>query len=213
MDFFTKRVLSMFCLLLLLSYSLIYVANHLILTPEFYSRSGNSLSMIASENINLYANVQRWSYLYETIYCFVKIFLTGSLLYTGLYALGQKVEFRKVIWVSVVAEFVFLPGAAAKIAWFYFYYPTGTLLDWHRTYVLSMLSFFEDLPAVWYYPLQTVNLFELAYWFLLAFGLSRISTNTFDDSLKIVLKTYVPVLVLWVICVCFASIMFFPTPN
>jgi hypothetical protein len=84
------------------------------------------------------------------------------------------------------------------------------LLDWHRFYVLSAITVFGSAPADWFYALQTLNMFEIGYWFLLAYGISRITEMNFDRSLRIVVFSYVPALFLWLAVVTFCCLMLFP---
>ena len=45
----------------------------------------------------------------------------------------------------------------------------------------------EPASADWYYPLQTLNIFELTYWFLLAFGIYKVTKLDFGGSSHLVL--------------------------
>jgi len=100
--------------------------------------------------------------------------------------------------------------AVIKIIGFRNAYPGGNLMDWHKYFVLSSLSLFPAAPADWYYTLQTFNIFEIVYWFLLAFGISRAGQLTFDHSLKIVVSSYLPALIVWVALITFCSLVMFP---
>jgi len=206
-------VLISFLILWACSCLLIYLTDHLILTPEFYDRSGNVFFLNGRDSSDFFASLQRWSFLFEGVYVLLKMLAITIVISTGLYCYNQKLRFYRVFHVVILCEFVFLLAALVKILWFAHWYPDGTLLDWHRTYPLSALWFFPQIPADWYYSLQLLNLFELVYWFLLAFGISKITPLNFDYSLKIILSSYVPALIIWTVGVLFSSLLVFPSQG
>lgn len=136
--------------------------------------------------------------------------MTALILYTALYMGHRTLAFLRVLNIVLRSELVFVAGAAVKVLYFHHAYPQGTLLDWHRVYVFSALSLFPQVPADWYYALQTVNLFEFGYWLLLAVGLKMEAKLPFGQSFRLVLLSYVPALLLWICCVSFCSILVFP---
>jgi len=113
----------------------------------------------------------------------------------------------------LLSEFIFLVPAAIKIAWFYFGSAASYLLAWQSFYVLSALSLFGPVGPDWFYALQTLNAFEIAYWFLLAYGLFKVSGLNYDKSLKVVLLSYVPALLIWVTIITFCSLLMFPATG
>lgn len=208
---FTKKSVSLSLSSLVgISFLLIYLTNHLILTPGFYARSGHELSGMPGQDNSVYASYQKWMYLFQGIYIIIRACLVALLIYMTLYLFGHQVDFLPALCVVVYAEFIFLAAAASKAAWFYYFHPNGTLADWQRTYPLSALSLVEKVPADWYYLLQTLSLFELGYCALLAFGLRRMTQLSFYQSIKIVLISYVPALLIWIVGVTFCNLMFFP---
>ncbi|QEM03725.1 hypothetical protein DIU31_009445 [Mucilaginibacter rubeus] len=204
-----KTILIAFLTLLGTSFALIGLTNRLVLTPEFYKNSGDLLGY-DDNAIATYVNAQNWIYLFEGLYLTIKLTLIALVIYTTFYVAKYQIRFRSIFGVVVYAEFVFLFAAFGKLLWFHYFEPAGTLSDWHKTYLLSTLSLFPNVPVAWYYPLQSLNAFEIAYWFALAFGLTKITTLNFDNSLLIVLKGYVPALVVWIACVVFTTMVVFP---
>ena len=63
---------------------------------------------------------------------------------------------------------------------------------------------YQGLEAWFIYPFQVLNLFELAYWLILAFYIGKATKTNMDNGLKIVASSYGLALFLWV-----AVIMFF----
>jgi hypothetical protein len=196
--------------LLGLSCLLIYITDKYILSVGFYNNSGDILSGVPGQDAYVYETLQKWIYLSEILYEIIKILIVSLIIYSALYLSDQNIGFEKVLKIIIYSEYIFLIPAASKIFWFIYKYPQGTISDWHKTYVLSMLSLLSNVPADWYYPLQTLNLFEVAYWFIIAYGISKITSFDYDKSLRIVLISYIPALVIWVATVAFCTIIMFP---
>lgn len=202
-----------FLLIWLSACLLIYLTDNYFLTPQFFDRNGQLPFQLHGDSYRIFSNLQQWGYLYEGLYILLKITATSIVLGAGLYFAKITASFRKVFSVVTLAEGVFILYGAAKLAWFYFYKHDATLLEWHQTYLLSVLSLFPQAPADWYYPLQTLNAFEVFYWFMLAYGISKIAPLNFDNSLKVVVRSYVPALVIWVACALFASLLMYPAQG
>jgi hypothetical protein len=198
-------------LLIGLSFLLIYITGKYILSVGFYNNSGDIFSGLPDQNTAVFDALQRWIYITEVLYTVVKVNVITLILYTALFLSDQKVSYNRVLNIVIYCEYVFLIPAAIKIPWFLDKYPNGTVSDWHKTYIFSALSLFEDVPADWYYPLQTLNIFEVLYWFLLAYGISKITALDFDNSLRTVLVSYLPALMIWIATVCFCTLTLFPT--
>lgn len=213
MKFLLKNGKFSFAVLLSLTFGLIFITERNILTVGFYQAGGDVLAGVPGREVTVYANLQKWIYFSSALYLLLKLGTITLILHTALYLHNQQVSLREIFSVSVLAEFIFLVPAVIKIFTFNYTFPHGNLLDWHRYYILSLLSLFDNVPADWYYALQTANVFELAYWFLLAFGISKITTLNFDRSLRIVLCSYIPALFIWVAVVTFFTLMMFPSTG
>lgn len=213
MNFSKKSIFLHFGGLWICSCLVILVADRLILTPEFFVNNDQVLALIPSENMTFYERMQRWSFIYQGLYLLVKVTLIASILHTAMSFHQIKVSFLNVIMVVIFAEYVFVTQGLVKALWFYQFYPHGTLLEWHSTYPLSVVSFLGNIPANWIYPLSVINLYELAYWFVLAFGLSKVTALAFDHALKVVVCSYLPALAIWVVAASFSSLLFFPSHS
>ena len=196
--------------LLGLSFAVVSITNNYILTINFYNNNGELFSGFPEQNSYVYESLQKWIYLTTAAYLLLKIAVISLILYTALYVSNNLVSYGKVFQITLFAESIFILQAFSKVIWFKYEYPNGSIVDWHKTYLLSLLSIVREVPADWYYPLQSLNLFELAYWFLLAYGLNRISKLDYDGSLRIVIMSYVPALFIWIACVVFCTLLTFP---
>jgi ABC-type transport system involved in cytochrome bd biosynthesis fused ATPase/permease subunit len=77
---------------------------------------------------------------------------------------------------------------------------------------LSLLNIFDytTLNKILIYPFQLLNVFEIIYWIALAYGISKLINNNFDKAFKIVLSSYIPALIVWVVFVMFLTITLNP---
>ena len=202
-----------FVILVLLTFVLIYITNHYILTIGFYANSDNPLSGIPGHDAAIYETLQHWIYLSSAAYLLLKISAISLIVYIGLYLADEQVDYSDIFNVVVLAEYVFLIPAIVKIASFYYVFPQGTLQDWNQYYPFSALSLFKAAPTDWYYALQTLNVFEIGYWFILGYLVRGTCRLNFDQSLRIVVTSYLPALFVWVASVTFCILMLFPTSG
>jgi hypothetical protein len=200
-------------LLLSLTTLLIYLTGHYILTLGFYVSNGDPLSGIPGQDERVYEMMQKWIYLSSVLYLLLKVGVISLILHTALYLQDKDISIHKIFKVTILAEYIFLIPAAIKILTFHYTFPTGTLLEWHKYYIFSAISIFNEAPVDWSYALQTLNAFEIGYWFLLAYGLSRITDLNFDRSLRIVVTSYVPALIVWIAVITFFTLVVFPTTG
>jgi len=197
-------------LLLGLSAVIISVTNHYILTINFFDSSGEYLNGNPALEGKTYEDIQKYIYSSTVIYTTFKLFVVALVLYTALFLADHPIPFAKAFNIVILSEFIFLLSAVLKIIWFLYAYPNGTLSDWHKTYIFSVLSLTGRVSADWYYPLQTLNLFEMLYWFILAYGIFCNTSLTYDRSLRIVVFSYLPALFIWVATIVFCTVMIFP---
>lgn len=197
-------------LLVFISLGLIFIADKFILTVNFYDRNDQPVSGIPALEAVVYQNVQKVIYLYSSIYLVAKVLLIATILFTGLYFFDVKTSFANMLRIVVQAEFIFLIPAFVKIWWFYYYNDQPTLEGWQKFYFLSAASLTDYVRPAFVYPLQTFNPFELAYWFLLAAGINSVAGIGFDRSLRVVLCSYVPSLLIWIMMVMFFTMLYFP---
>lgn len=174
----------------------------------------NSLSeKLTSEQIHGFFEIQdkwKWiSYVFVPIYILLKTSTIATILYVGGFFFSHvKITFKQ-LWSAVItAEFVFLLIPLLKIVWFYFFETTYKLEDVQYFMPLSALNIigYQGLEAWYIYPLQTLNLFEVAYWLVLAFYLGKATQTNIDNGLKIVAFSYGAALLLWVVIIMFVTL-------
>lgn len=155
------------------------------------------------------------SYFFIPLLALLKINLISSVLYVGTFFYSKtKITFKQLFSVVVKAEFVFLGVGVLKIVWFYFFQTNYTLEDLQYFYPLSALNIvgYKGLEVWFVYPFQVLNLFELAYWLILAYFIGKLAFTAKDKGkpmdlgLKIVASSYGSALLLWVVVVMFFTL-------
>jgi hypothetical protein len=108
------------------------------------------------------------------------------------YDIERKIAFKKYMRIALKGEFVLVLVGLFKFGYFYFIKTDFTLQDLQQYYPLSYINFLDrtNLQPWLIYPLQTLNLFELAYILVLVFGLHKLLKNTFTKSLEMVTVSY-----------------------
>lgn len=206
-----------FILVSTLSILLIILTKNILKLEELFYNS--LLTKFSTDQIDKVLNFQKkwqWlSYPFIPLLLLIKITLISSVLYIGTFFYSKaKVTFKQLFNAVVKAEFVFLGVGVLKIIWFYFFQTNYTLEDLQYFYPLSALNIvgYKGLEAWFIYPLQVLNLFELAYWLLLAYFIGKLAFTEKDKGkpmdlgLKIVASSYGSALLLWVVVVMFFTL-------
>lgn len=119
----------------------------------------------------------------------------------------EDVKFRDILTVVLIAEFVFIIAGFYKFFNFYLIDTDYTLETLQTYYPLSLINYKEAISTEkWLaYPLQLVNVFELMYWGVLAWGIWQLADKkiSYQRSLGYVALTYGIGLLFWVGVVCF----------
>ena len=119
----------------------------------------------------------------------------------------EDVKFRDILFVVLIAEFVFIIAGFYKFFNFYLIDTDYTLETLQTYYPLSLINYKEAISTEkWLaYPLQLVNVFELMYWGVLAWGIWELADKkiSYQRSLGYVALTYGIGLLFWVGVVCF----------
>ena len=119
----------------------------------------------------------------------------------------EDVQFRDILTVVLIAEFVFIIAGFYKFFNFYLIDTDYTLETLQTYYPLSLINYKEAISTEkWLaYPLQLCNLFEVIYWGILAWGIWQLADKkiSYQRSLGYVALTYGIGLLFWVGVVCF----------
>ena len=119
----------------------------------------------------------------------------------------EDVKFRDILTVVLIAEFVFIIAGFYKFFNFYLIDTDYTLETLQTYYPLSLINYKEAISKEkWLaYPLQLLNVFEIMYWGVLAWGIWQLVDKkiSYQRSLGYVALTYGIGLLFWVGVVCF----------
>jgi len=150
------------------------------------------------------------SYAILPILLLLKFSTLSVLIYIGAFFsdLHKDITLGKIFKVVVISEIVFVVASVIKVLWFILFAGNYTLDDMNFFYPLSLINLFSrsEVASYWVYPLQTVNIFQVFYVLLLAFGLSRIGSVKKISVDRIVLSTYVPAMAVWIAMILFLTI-------
>ncbi|PIB33048.1 hypothetical protein BFP78_01950 [Gaetbulibacter sp. 5U11] len=173
----------------------------------------NSLAeQLTYEQINEVAVLQqKWqwlSYIIIPLLLLLKTAIIAAILDAGCFFFGKEIKYKKLFNIVVKAEFIFLLVIIFKTAWFYFFQTDYNLEDLQYYYPLSALNIigYEGLQPWFIYPLQVFNLFELAYWVILAYLIGKELNESTDKGMSIVASSYGVGLLIWVVGVMFFTL-------
>lgn len=192
------------------------IATTLSVNDLLYQSYSEKLTTIQIEKVFELQEKWQWlSYAIIPLIVLIKSMLITTVLYIGTFFYSKaKVTFKQLFNVVVKAEFVFLGVGVLKIIWFYFFQTNYTLEDLQYFYPLSALNIvgYKGLEPWFIYPFQVLNLFELAYWLILAYFIGKLAFTIKDKGkpmdlgLKIVASSYGSALLLWVVVVMFFTL-------
>jgi len=164
-------------------------------------------SMELFERLKMFSWV---AYILIPIILLIKISSISLILYIGVFFcnLQERISLNSVFRVVAASEIIFVLAGLTKFLWFYFFAGNYTIIDLNFFYPGSLINLFNpsEVDGFWIFPLQTANLFQLAYVVLLSYGLIKAGNIEESYAVKIVITTYVPALILWILLVMFLSI-------
>jgi hypothetical protein len=128
-----------------------------------------------------------------------KFTVIGFVIWVGCFMWGYRVTFSQCWGIAIVSEFTFLVPEVIKIFWFFVVETDPTIYDIRGFYPLSLMNLFnyEDIDTRYAYPLRALNLFELAYWYLLITGVHFFARKEKNVAIWIVLSSYVLLFFFW----------------
>lgn len=155
--------------------------------------------------------VRSWewiAYLAMPLFLYIKISLISIVLFIGIFLSESKIQFKQLFQIVIKAEFIFLLALCFKTIKFYLFERDYSITDLTNYMPLSLESLFGYKNfEVWYiYPMQTANLFEVAYWIILIALLSKALQLPKNRTFMIVASSYGASLLLWVLGIVFITI-------
>jgi hypothetical protein len=189
-----------------------YISNLEILKEEifisFYSTQYSSKQI---DNFLDFKQKFEWiTYLFIPIVYSIKISLITLCLYTGILLSNAKtLSFSKIFSAVVLADILFLIPGVIKIFWFSFQ-TDYTLEDLQYFMPGSLLNLFnpKEIEPWLVYPLQSINIWEVAFWFALAYELKEYFQEDYTKSFSTVMASYGSGFLIWVVFVVFLTLNF-----
>ena len=209
---FSLRGWKMFSGIVLVELLILWVSQTVLIDEIiFFNTYSEQLTYELSMEIFSAMRSYSWiSYAILPILLLLKFSTLSVLIYIGAFFsdLHKDITLGKIFKVVVVSEIVFVVASVIKMLWFILFAGNYTLDDMNFFYPLSLINLFSrsEVASYWVYPLQTINIFQVFYVLLLAFGLSRISSVKKISVDRIVLSTYVPAIAVWIAMVLFLTI-------
>jgi hypothetical protein len=160
------------------------------------------------ETIDFQKKWQWISYIIAPLLLLLKVSITAFIIDAGCFFFDKEIKYKHLFNIVVKAEFIFLGVIVLKTIWFYVFQQDYTLEDLQYFYPLSALNIvgYNSLQPWYIYPLQVLNLFEIAYWFILAYLLGKELKVTTKKGLTIVASSYGVGLAIWVVAVMFLTL-------
>lgn len=130
-----------------------------------------------------------------------KFTVIAFVVWVGCFMFGYRVTYQQCWGVVIGAEYIFLIAEVLKIVWFMTIQTDPTLNDISAFYPFSLMHFFDyySLDKRWAYPLRALNLFEIAYWFLLVEGIQHYARKDKKYIWIIVSCSYILIFFLWLL--------------
>lgn len=199
-----------FLFICILSAAIVVFQKYFILTDEVYY---NSLGeQMAYDRIESFLDNQRkmaWiGYALIPVIVFLQIFLVSICLNIGTLVNNSQVSFRKIF--SMVTKTLAIPTflKVVSLLIFYSFYSVRTFDDLANVFTFSLLDLFgvKNVPLLLKFPLASINIIELMFWILLAFGVKHLLKTNFSRSLSFVSYTYGVGFVIWILFVLFLQV-------
>ncbi len=187
-----------------------YISKEILNTEDLYasSLSEQFTQEQILEALNLKKKWQWLGYIAIPLLLLLKISIIAAIIDVGCFFFNKEIKYKTLFNSVVKAEFVFLLVIIFKTLWFYIFHQDYTLEDLQYFYPFSAINItgYQDLKPWFVYPLQVLNLFELAYWVILAYLIGKEIKSTTKKGFIIVGSSYGVGLLIWVIAIMFLTL-------
>jgi hypothetical protein len=199
-----------FLTLCVLSVAAMAFQQYFIMTDEvYYNTLGEQLAYDRIEKMLDNQKRYQWlAYAFIPLLLVIQVFLITICLNIGTLLRGDKLSFKKLY--SMVTKVLIIPTFFKLLMIFmtYFFYDIKSFNDLSNVFSFSLINFFDatSLPSWLQYPLAIINLVEVIFWLLLAYGIRLLLNMDFSRSLSFVSYTYGVGLVMWVLFMVFLQV-------
>lgn len=208
--------MSLLLILCLTNVLLGFSINFLFISDNLYYQSFEEQLAISriDEVIKLAKKWQWLIYVSIPLFTVSRIFLCYTCLFIGIYFVEIQINSSKLFRVALLGNFVFIFSGITKLVMLIFFKEISTIHDLQFT-PFSLLSILGEkaINPLFEYPMNLLNIFELVYFFVLAWLLRDLLNEDSEDrsykyggALKLVAGSYGSGLLLWVVLNMFLTI-------
>lgn len=197
-------------LLLCIGYAAVtFIQDHYILTREVYHNTlGEQLTIERiDEMLDKQAGYKWLSYALIPLIILIQNGLIAICINSGTIAMNYKVKFTAIFKTVMKASVIFLIGKII-VSFIYLFTDIHVFDDLITSDKFSLSGYFskDSIPAWLRYPLSIVNVFEIVFWLLLSWGVSRLIQKSYSASFGFVAATYGIGLLMWMLFIVFLSL-------
>jgi hypothetical protein len=193
-DLLAIRRITFFFLLCLLTFLLLFIKKNFI---EYEITAFQILD--ERGQMGMFKAISALQYLSIPIIYLVKFTFIGFFIWVGCFGFGYRVTYAECWHIVMVSEIVFVLPEIVKILWFLFVETDPNFAQVRAFYPLSLMNFFnfENVADKWHYPLKSLNLFEILYWFFIIAGIYVKSRKIYRQSVIIGIFGYILPFTFW----------------
>lgn len=203
------KIILSFTILAIFLEGIFYLSQNVLnIEKHYYNSLLEQLSFEKTQQMSLESKKWSWvSYALIPLIYLIKFSLISSCLYIGAFFMNKRLKFSELFLITIKAETVFIFLSLFKIIWFSIFKTDYTYLDFATFSPMSLMSIvgMESVDKIWHYPLQVFGLFEVVYWFVLAFGVKELLEKDLASSFKLVLSSYGLGLLSWIVVIMFIT--------
>lgn len=189
--------------LLLVTICLTYISSNYIVTPEKYFELFNQM-LTKEQLIKILAFKSRYSWVTYAFNFFIilKIVIVYLIFYIYFSLSSIEINTSLLFRIIIIGEFVFVFQTILRLT-FLKVYGFSTFEELQNAYSFSLYSVFQSkqIPAYLIYPLAKLSIYEFLYWIVLCIGIKRETGQTYIQSFKLVLSSYVLALIFFMMLV------------
>jgi hypothetical protein len=200
-------------LMITVCYFIIFWLSKNVLINEVVFYNSYSEQLTYERSMRLFDEINRLSwinYVFLPLLLLLKFTFISIVLYTGVFFcdLHRKISFGIIFRIVIASEIVFVIAGFIKFLWFYLFAGNYDINEINFFYPLSLINLFHvsEVNKFWIFPLQSVNVFQVLYILFLSYGLNKAGQIERSESEKVVIYSYMPALVFWIVLIMFISI-------
>jgi hypothetical protein len=186
-----------------------FLSIHFFYTDTFYYQAlGGQLDISRIDSfIAIQKKLGAISHFMVPFFLCIRLGLTTFCLYVISYIDELELSWRECLEIILIGELAFVIMAVVRFLYLLINPPTSFQdLSWISS--LSLSTFFRNAPRYTSYLLQTINIFELSFWIIITFRISRTTKLNILQSFGTVAKSYGLGLLLWVVSITFLIIQY-----